>query len=931
MRYSKRFIVLYFVFCVFTMSKAQQFGGNPAFVKWHQINTDTTRIIFPEGLDSIAQRIAAVTHQLQKNYSNTIGNNIRKINIILQKDATVSNAFVALGPYRSEYYLMPPQNAFELGAQNWPDNLAIHEFRHVQQYSNFNIGLSKTMSVLFGENGQALANSASIPDWFFEGDAVYNETLLSEQGRGRLPLFFNRYKSLYYDNRHYSYMQLRNGSLQHYIPGHYELGYLLVAYGREKYGDDFWRKVTHDAAAFKPLFYPMQGAINRYTGLNYNRFVKDAFAFYQTQWSKENITTPLEWITKTQKDNVVNYKYPYATEDGSLIVLKTTYRDIPAIYKLNADKTETKIAVRDITYDDYFSYNNGKIIYASYQADIRWGNRDFSVLKLLDVNTHEEKRISSHTKYFSPDISHNSKTIAAVEIKENLRSDIVVMNEDGIISKRFTNNDHIIYSYPKFSADDQFLYVMIRNGKGDMGIEKRNINDGTVTNVLPLKNRIIGFPVVKGDTLLYSCSNNGRDEIWAYVNKQNKNYHTASHATGLYQATFTGDDNLITSTFTSSGYRLAKFNVQWQPVDFKDTLTTLYVTKPFNEKTNTLLESVPLTHYSVTKYPKLFHPFNFHSWSPYLDYPNYSFNIYGQNILNTFQSQLYYNYNDDEKYHRAGYTAIYGGWYLQPFLDINQTWNRNGLTDSGSVKWNEFNASAGLSLPLNFSEGKKYRNLTFFASYNINNIQWRTNSKKLLNDINYINLRLFYAGQIQKATDQIYPRWAQSLRLQYRGSAIGTTAHQLLTSGSFYLPGVAKTHSIVLNGAYQARDTAGKYFFTNNFPFSRGYDAIDLPRIWKIGANYHFPLWHPDRGFANIVYFLRVRANVFYDYTEAKSLRTDTHYKFRSYGAEIYFDTKWWNQQPLIFGIRYSRLVDNELVGLQPNQWEIILPVTILN
>ncbi|HXL58436.1 MAG TPA: hypothetical protein VN958_19370, partial [Chitinophagaceae bacterium] len=221
MRYSKRFIVLYFVFCVFTMSKAQQFGGNPAFVKWHQINTDTTRIIFPEGLDSIAQRIAAVTHQLQKNYSNTIGNNIRKINIVLQKDATVSNAFVALGPYRSEYYLMPPQDAFELGAQNWPDNLAIHEFRHVQQYSNFNIGLSKTMSVLFGENGQALANSASIPDWFFEGDAVYNETLLSEQGRGRLPLFFNRYKSLYYDNRHYSYMQLRNGSLQHYIPGHY--------------------------------------------------------------------------------------------------------------------------------------------------------------------------------------------------------------------------------------------------------------------------------------------------------------------------------------------------------------------------------------------------------------------------------------------------------------------------------------------------------------------------------------------------------------------------------------------------------------------------------------------------------------------------------------------------------------------------------------
>src|SRR5262249_36848617 len=151
-------------------------------------------------------------------------------------------------------------------------------------------------------------------------------------------------KSLCDDNRHYSYMQLRNGSLRHYIPGHYELGYLLVAYGREKYGDDFWRKVTHNAAAFKPLFYPMQGAIKRFASLSYDQFVKDAFTFYQTQWSKEDQKKTPEWITNIEKNNVVNYKYPYAVEDGSLLVLKNTYRDIPAIYKLNADGTKTRIA-----------------------------------------------------------------------------------------------------------------------------------------------------------------------------------------------------------------------------------------------------------------------------------------------------------------------------------------------------------------------------------------------------------------------------------------------------------------------------------------------------------------------------------------------------------------------------------------------------------
>ena len=926
--------VFCFSFFSFFYAGAQRFGGTPSSVKWKQINTDTVRVVFPAGLDSLAQRIALVTHDLQKNYSNTIGNKIRKVSIVLQKDATLSNAYVGLGPYRSEFYLMPPQDAFELGAQNWADNLAIHEFRHVQQYSNFNVGLSKALRVVFGENGQALANAASVPDWFFEGDAVYNETMLSTQGRGRLPQFFNAYKSLYYENRHYSYMQLRNGSFKNFIPGHYELGYMLVSYGREKYGVDFWKNVTHNAAAFKPLFYPLQGSVKKAAGISYNQFVDNAFIFYNSQWNKDDTKQPAEWITATEKNNVVNYRYPYKTADGSVIALKTTNKDIPALCMIHPDGREDKIAVRDIAYDDYFSYNNGKVVYAAYQPDVRWGNRDYSVLKVVDVVSGEEKKISSHTKYFSPDISHDGKSIAAVEMKQGLQSDIVVLNEEGVVVKKITGNSNTIYSYPKFSEDDRFLYVITRNDKGEMGIEKRNLINDSITSVLPVENRIIGFPVVKGDTLLYSCSNNGRDEIWAFINAQNKNYRLASYQTGLYQASLTADGKLVSSTFTSNGYRLAKLNAQWQEVNSNDTLTNLFVTKPFNAKDNAVLSSLQQKEYTVTKYPKLIRPFNFHSWNPYLSNPDYSFNIYGENVLNTLQSQIYYSYNANEKYNRLGYTAVYGGWYVQPVLDINQTYKRNGrLNSDTTLYWNEFNAAAGLRLPLNLSGGKQLRNLSLTATYDINNVQWTGFAKQFLKNLNfnYVQTRLTYTGQIQKATQQIYPRWGQAFVLQYRDIIEKYTAHQLLASGTLYLPGIAKTHSLVVNAAYQARDTAGDYTFTNNFPFSRGYDAVDRPRVWKLGVNYHFPLLYPDWGFANLVYFRRIRANAYYDYSSTKSLKTGIISQYRSYGAEIYFDTKWWNQQSLIFGIRYSRLIDYELAGLKPNQWQIILPVTILN
>lgn len=916
---------------IFSFSYAQQFGGTPSSIKWKQINTDTIRVIFPAGFDSIAARIATVTTELQKNHSATIGNNFRKVNIVLQSLNITSNAYVALGPYHSEFDLMPPQDALELGAQNWADNLAIHEFRHVEQYSNFNIGLSKAMSVLFGENGQALANGAAIPDWFFEGDAVYNETLLSKQGRGRLPQFFNGYKSLYQNNKHYNYMQLRNGSFKNYIPDHYQLGYLLVAYGREKYGNDFWLKVTHDAASFKPLFYPLQKAVEKYTGLQYDVFVRNAMGYYEQQWS--NNTININWLTNIEKDNVVDYKYPYKTGDGAIIVLKKSYKEIPTFYKINSDKSQTKIAVKDIPgNDDYFSYNNGKIIYTSLQPDIRWGNRDFSILQMVDVSSGETKKVSTHTKYFSPDISHDSKSIVAVNFNSKLQSSIEILNTDGELQKQFNNNAELIYSYPKFSFDDKSIFVFTRNNKGEMGIEQINIADGSIKAILKTANRILGFPVVLNDTLLYSCSNNGKDETWAYILSTDENYRLATFNTGLYQASLLNTGMLAASAFTSNGYRLAIIKPVFEKISAADTLKNLYVSKPFNSIDNNVLNNTGVNNFVTTNYPKLFRPFNFHSWNPYLNQPDYSFIVYGENVLNTFESQVYYNYNSNEKYSRVGYTGIYGGWYLQPLIDINHTWNRRQQINTDTTfTWNELNAAAGFRLPLNLSGGKQYRNLNLTATYNIDQLRWTGIGKQLLTNLNfnYAQLRLTYNGQIQRATQQILPRWAQSFLLQYRTIITNHTARQFLASASVYLPAFAKTHGIVLNAAYQSRDTANQYFFSNNFPFSRGYTALNFSRLWKLGANYHLPLFMPDWGFGNIVFIKRVRANIFFDYTKAKNIRLQTQYNFRSTGAEIYFDTKWWNQQPVTFGIRYSNLLDNKIVGLSASQWEFILPVAL--
>jgi hypothetical protein len=102
--------------------------------------------------------------------------------------------------------------------------------------------------------------------------------------------------------------------------------------------------------------------------------------------------------------------------------------------------------------------------------------------------------------------------------------------------------------------------------------------------------------------------------------------------------------------------------------------------------------------------------------------------------------------------------------------------------------------------------------------------------------------------------------------------------------------------------------------------------------MWKWGVNYHLPLFYPDKGFGQLVYFLRVRANLFYDNSTVKSLRTGVKTVLRSVGTEVYFDTRWWNQQNISFGIRYSRLLDAEKYNSPPNvnQWEFVLPINLI-
>jgi hypothetical protein len=937
-----RFFLLVFIWAVlFTADvRAQIFGGTPPSVKWKSVNTIPAEIIYPPGLETEARQVGFLVSALSRSTLSTIGNRQNKIDIVFHNLTIVPNGYVQLAPFRSEFQLTPSQNSFDLGSLPWNQMLAIHEYRHVQQFNNFCVGLSKAFYILFGQDGLAFANNVAVPNWFFEGDAVYQETLVSQQGRGRLPLFLAGYESLWLSKKNYSWMKLRNGSYRDYTPDHYPLGYMLVAYGREIYGKDFWSKTTGEAAAFKGLFYPLQKSIRRNANVSFETFRTRALDYFQDQLPENAYNSAESLYGKSNRHFVADELFPQYTDSNRLIFVNSSYRLPSDFVELEmGNPTLTHIRFRAVTIDDAFSYRNRQLVYAAYEPDLRWGWRDYSVLRVLDLNTKKDKRLTSKTKYFSPDISPDGRQIVAVNMSITGQSSLDILSSDsGKILSRVPNPEKFIYTYPKYFMDSQ-LVAAVRNNRGQMSLIQISLLSGNQRILVDWSMDPIGFVSTENRVIYFTRTFKGQDQ--GFCLRDGQVFHLKADASGGNYQLSASNGKVTWNSLTSAGFRIAQANTK----NAFDENPVLFNTLDSSEKHKVysldhppfqIPFPIPDSSYEVKPYGANTHIFNFHSWRPYINDPDYTLSLLGQNVLNTFQSEIYIGYNSNEQYKKAGMDFSYGG--LFPFLNIGAEYriDRNAYFKGKKIYWNELLPYFGLSVPLNLSRGRWFTNLEGGANITYHQQYFQGVYKDSIANKSYFSLdpQLVFTHQLQAGRMQIYPSFAQTLLLQYNRAISNISGNQFLASANLYFPGLTATHSLVFKAAVQQRDSSNQIRFTNSFPFSRGYSGENFYQMYGFGINYNLPLAYPDWGFAELVYFLRIRANAFYDYTAVPFYTTNgpgVQSQYRSAGIEIYFDTKWWNELALSFGIRYSRLLDPDYEGRGPNQWELILPLNILN
>ena len=330
-----------------SMGQSYNIGLNPPSIQWKYIQNDAAKIIYPEGIYRQAARIANVIQKLSDSSYFSLGMEKEQISIILQNQSITPNAFVGVGPFRSEFYTNPPQNNFG-GAIDWNDLLAIHEYRHVQQLQNARIEVIKTAYTVFGDFFWSSLAHLILPPWFFEGDAVFNETVLSNGGRGRKPNFEGQNRALLLTGATLNYENNSAGTNKKLIPNIYNMGYHLTTSLNIDYGDKIMGNLLQESIKSSLFnFYPFSKILKKYTGMRTPQYYKATFSKLKKKWEQkaaEIELTEAKNINNEIKKTFTNYNHPNYLNSQTIIAEKTSFNEIPSFYLIQSDGSEKRIA-----------------------------------------------------------------------------------------------------------------------------------------------------------------------------------------------------------------------------------------------------------------------------------------------------------------------------------------------------------------------------------------------------------------------------------------------------------------------------------------------------------------------------------------------------------------------------------------------------------
>ena len=898
-------------------------GQEPASVRWRQLNTEHYKLVFPDYYEARARLMASYLDTVHQYAPASLAYQPKKITLWFHTQSATSNALVAWAPRRIEFYTTPPQDMY---AQPWLEQLALHEYRHVVQIEKLNQGFTRGLSWIFGEQGTAAILGLYVPPWFLEGDAVATETGLSRSGRGRVPAFSMGLRAQLLDKGSYSYDKATMGSYRDHIPDAYELGYHIVTEARRNYGPGIWEHTLNRVARRPYMVTPFQKGIRDVSGKRKVPFYEECMSGLQQQWAIQDRHNIPQLLAHISPGNGVytNYNHPKVTGDTCVIALKKSLDDIARIVRVCPGGDEEVVFTPGFIKTESLSYASGKLCWAETRADLRWDNRSYTVIRILDLETGKTRTISKRQRLFAPALSPDASRIAAVKTDSIDNFYLVILDAEGNITREIDPGFRAFPLTPAWIGSDSLLVVTVtEKGKNIMLYDLANRTSETL---LPAGFTEIAQPVWSRPLIYFTAAYSGISNIYAFNLRERNVHRITSSRFGASDPELSGDGRtLYFSDYTADGSRIVAMPLavsEWLPLgEVTDRSLKLYETLAAQEDLVPPLSSMPPSAAPSKKYSRAGHLFNFHSWAPVdINASSYDLSpgvsVMSQNLLSSSFLTAGWRYDVNEQFGKYYLQYTYAGWF--PLIDIEVDHGlRRGLKDShheGVVeyKWRETNLGAGFRLPFNLSRGKYFRSvqLSSYAYQTIRRMLPESGLQFNNPDVFSMAYNASAYNQVKSNFRDIYPRWGQRLAFHYRHTPFqGSPGNWLAgVTGSIYLPGFFRHQGLHVYAGYQKR-AADQYKFADVVAYPRGIVHRQDEELISVRTTYAFPLAYPDWSIGPVIYLKRIRAAAFYDYAIGMNHEYDRYYN--SMGADLLVDVHLLRfVAPFEFGLRSIYLPD---------------------
>ena len=944
--------LLFTAYCLLSSFTAQaqyyNTGTESPAVQWRQIKTGRFTVIYPQGVDSLAQRYAWLFDKSYRHIAEPLRTGLSRTPVVLHPYNLNSNGVVVWAPKRMELITTPATSGY---AQMWDRQLVAHETRHVAQMNKLYSGVFKYLHFLLGDQSEGAGAGIYLAGWFLEGDAVVSETAVSRTGRGRQPEFLMPIKAYLYNGTKFSWDTWNLGSYRYNVPNEYQMGYLLASYTYRQAGKHIFGDMLHYITQYPLRIPPPMRGLLKYGGMSEQEFFRDALAYQTAQWMQEDsartVDRNIRQFAFPEKETYRSYRSAVAADTHLVIALRTDLVKPRRLVSIDSSGNETFLKYAG-QINSAVKKQGHKLYWTATVPHERWEQVSFSVLQSYDLTTKKTTALTRRTRYFSPAPSPDSDWIAVAENNAQGENFLVILDLYNYQPpQRFALPAGHVLKELAWSLDAKTIYCTALTDEG-IGILQFDTARKTWEQLLPFGTAGINRPAAYGDYILFESGYDGVNNIYALHVRSRKIFRVTNAPFGAFDPAVSADSTaLLFSNYIPAGYTIASMPLDetaWEETTFTTPKRFALADEVSSQASFNIdtLRIPPPPVYESKRYSRWAHLFRFHSWAPFyydpdelrsaafdkdiLQYIGWGATALSQNTLGTLTSRLGYKYAGG--FHSGHLRLTYRGWYpvVDFSLDVNdrhrQLYKRDTLSPNDGYLYNfvsntsqpAVNGYLRLYIPWRFSNGGWQTAFTPQAEYHFSNDEYRAFSlrnKTAYSYSHFARVGFTLSRQLTLATRDIYPRWGFSLRAMYAFPVASENIFHTVTSlqASGYTPGIMDNHGLLLTAGYQWHDESAnfyKYAINGILKYPRGYITYASQSLMNATIDYTFPIWYPDINISWLAYFKRLRMTVFSDFAQENTGSVTQNYA--SAGADLLVDFHALRFGfPVSAGVRYAQ------------------------